>query len=129
MRAVEVIAQLEPHLCPDCGILYGVPVNFIMVRQKDHRIFTCPNGHQRYFPSKSREEELEEELQQERQRHYQLESQNKKLNKQLDETLEQINRAKKRANAGLCPHCRRHFVNVERHIQTKHKNKLQEIPR
>lgn len=124
MEAVEVKTQLEPRYCLDCGILYGVPVGFIEERQKDHRIFTCPNGDQRYFPSKSREEELEEALQKERNKRYQLESQNKDLTKQLDGTLKQISKAKKRANVGLCPHCRRHFTNVERHIQTKHKDKI-----
>ncbi len=29
-----------------------------------------------------------------------------------------------RANKGVCPHCNRHFKNVQRHVECKHKDKI-----
>lgn len=41
--------------CPDCGVVFDVPDNFIAARQKDHRSFYCPSGHSMSY-GKSKEE-------------------------------------------------------------------------
>lgn len=52
---------LELRECPSCGVMYGRTETFTEERQKTHETFYCPNGHSRYFPSKTREEILSQE--------------------------------------------------------------------
>jgi len=83
----------------------------------------CPNGHPQVF-CKPEVPELQAKL---REANQQVESLHYQLNGALDnlaESKKELRKTKHRANAGLCPHCRRHFVNVERHIHTKHPDKL-----
>lgn len=35
-------------------------------------------------------------------------------------------RLRKRIEHGVCPHCKRHFENVERHVKSKHPKELAE---
>jgi len=42
-----------------CGLTWAAPEKWFRERQKNHKIFYCPNGCQRYFPDESDEERLE----------------------------------------------------------------------
>lgn len=113
-KIIQQTIALELRECPTCGVTYGVTELFIAEHLKNHVTFYCPNGHARYFPSQSREEILAEENQH-------LKQKVREINQQSNDLLQELGRVKKRANAGVCPQCRRHFVNVQRHIESKHK--------
>ncbi|MCK5235902.1 MAG: hypothetical protein KAR06_02865 [Deltaproteobacteria bacterium] len=121
---VQIGIQLEEETCITCGIVFAIPEGFRRALKTSHKPFFCPSGHEMYYPGKTEAEKLRKELTEEQKRADELRAENYRLGRQRDGALETITRMKKRANAGVCPHCRRHFVNVEKHIHTKHKDKL-----
>jgi len=75
-----------------------------------------PNGHGQVYLGQPVCERLTE-----------VQSKNLLLRQQLDQAEadaarkgKQVASLKRRAKNGLCPCCRRHFMNVQRHISTKH---------
>ncbi len=84
-----------------------------------HASFYCPLGHARHYPAKNDAELLTDEQRKVRE-----------LKAHQDELLlvvgvqkrEIANQKRKlaRVEKGVCPECRRHCVNVERHMQNKH---------
>ena len=122
--AVKIATELEEEVCITCGIVFAIPENYKRRLQETHKTFYCPNGHNMYFPAETEAEKLQRLLKQAGEKNDQLNAETYQLNRQLNGALAEISKMKKRANAGLCPHCHRHFANVERHIQSKHKDKV-----
>lgn len=80
----------------------------------------CPLGHG-HVPAGKGEAQLE------RERRERAEARAQAIQDQLDSEKRshaaskgQLTKAKKRVGNGVCPCCNRHFVNVERHMATKH---------
>jgi len=48
---------------------------------------------------------------------------NRRLRDDILDKTKELKTIKKRIHAGVCPHCNRHFQNVERHMKTKHNEK------
>lgn len=107
---------LETTTCITCGVTYAMPADLFDYHRRHGNTHYCPNGHPQCFvdPEVPR---LERQL---REANYEIE----RVSYQLGGTLDKLNKLRKRANAGVCPHCHRHFANVERHIQCKHKDKV-----
>jgi len=124
MEQVIIKTSLVTHTCLTCGIQYAIPDDYDQELRKNHREFYCPRGHAQYYPSETEEERLRKALLKEQKKRKEYQEEYTKLNRQLNDTLEQYGKLKKRVNAGVCPYCRRHFANVEQHIQSKHKDKL-----
>lgn len=88
--------------------------------------FYCPFGHEQGYYGKNTTEKLKDELEALR-----LEKQKERElleNKWLDEMNEKLKLQKqlKRVHKGTCPCCNRSFVNLKRHMETKHpENKTQ----
>lgn len=122
---IRIATELEEEVCITCGIVFAIPVNYKGQLRETHKGFYCPNGHNMYFPAETKEEKLRRQLQEERRQRKDVQEENIKLSQKLDGALDKISQMKKRANAGLCPYCRRHFANVERHIHNKHKDKIE----
>jgi phosphoglycerate-specific signal transduction histidine kinase len=99
--------------CCNCGVLFALTNSLRQGLLETHRTFYCPNGHPQSYISKTEAEKLREQL---------IETQNKltQTETQLNGALSQISKTKKRIMNGVCPECHRHFVNVERHMHTKH---------
>lgn len=113
---VTTEVTMETTTCITCGVIYAMPAYLFDYHRKHGYTHYCPNGHPQCF--------IEPEIPKLKGK---LEAANCKINQleyQLNGALDNLRRAQKRANAGLCPHCRRHFANLERHIQCKHKDKL-----
>jgi ribosomal protein L37AE/L43A len=100
--------NLESTTCW-CGISFAIPANLYRHLQDVGGDVFCPKGHSGSYG----------------------ETENAKLRKQVAEiefqkrqVLEdngRLERKLKRVENGCCPHCQRHFKNLARHIQTKHK--------
>lgn len=110
LAAVEFAVEFQECTCSECGIVYFVPDNYQSKRRKDHKTFYCPNGHNQYYPQESEAEKykrkaevLADQVRMER------------------EQREKAERKLRRVQKGTCPQCNRHFVNVERHMKSKHK--------
>lgn len=112
----EVVFYIEE--CCNCGVLFGMTQEFHDQRYKDgeSRNFYCPNGHSQCYAKKSdarlrkdaekKAEEARLALQAERD--------------QREAAERELERLNKRTAGGACPHCNRTFVQLARHIKTKH---------
>ena len=121
---VQIGIVLVEETCITCGITFAVPERYQRHLKEKHEAFYCPNGHDQYYPAQTEAEELRKKLRAERVIVGDLRDENYRLEKQRDGALDTLGKLKKRVNAGVCPHCRRHFANLERHIHNKHKDKL-----
>ncbi len=118
----EVTQTFEGLVCGECGISFAVPEWWVTTRKQNHETWYCPNGHPRHYPAKSEEEILREKL---ADRDRLLTVKNTVITDLFTkvDTLEaSVKKTTKRAKQGMCPvvGCKRHFVNVNRHLQTKH---------
>lgn len=101
--------SFEEVSCYLCGCLFALESNFRKNRVNDHADFFCPNGHSQYYGGKTEADKLREELSREISRRSTAEHEKEKLDKKL-----------KRVENGVCPECNRSFLNLQRHIKTKH---------
>ena len=98
-----------------CGDLFGMTRMHLEKVEESGDWFWCPRGHRLHF--------VESDLDRQRKRAEQAEADSKRLKGELDGALDKLNATKKRANGGMCPHCRRSFKQVRRHIKSKHPDK------
>ena len=112
--------------CPKCRVLHGFPRFLYDAAKANAEIkIHCPNGHPWHY--KSREELCEDErVRRERdllrQQIAQKDDEIAAARKSASAARGQVTRLRNRAAAGMCPCCNRHFDNVQRHIESKHRN-------
>ena len=115
------IEMVQEHCC-NCHMTFWMPASFQKQcrEQKPHKQFWCPAGHPQHYVG-------ETELERERRARQQLQQQNARLHDEARDALMARNKAtaelkrhQRRAKAGLCPCCNRSFVNMQRHMKTKH---------
>lgn len=116
--------------CYKCKIEFGLPDDFHRVAQQSAESFTwyCPNGHPQVFASKPTEtdilrrerDSLKQAIAYEQDRVREAERRAELADRRVSAARGQITKIKKRAMAGICPCCGRHFTNLERHMGTKH---------
>lgn len=108
--------------CYKCGIQFG------MTRQHnreclDHpgeKSFFCPNGHSQVYTGKSEEQKLREELEREKRMSRRAECERDSMKFSLRAEKAAKTRLRNRIAKGICPCCGRTFKNVQRHIESKH---------
>jgi hypothetical protein len=123
-----VLLSGERHVvrqCATCAVWHTVPEVTYEAYSREGGFWSCPNGHQRGFRKGSDEIEREE-TRRERDR---LKQDAARLNgelaaerKRADEAERKTVQIRRRAAAGVCPCCNRTFLNVQRHMKTKHAN-------
>ena len=123
----RVTVELVVMICPTCGIVYGLTESYQDRKYKEAGSWFCPNGHGVCYPRESDEKRIAR-----------LEAEKIALNARVNSVLEQRNaaetlaksfqdrnkRLRKRVANGVCPCCNRHFVNLERHMKSKHPQKV-----
>jgi hypothetical protein len=110
---------LEILDCPSCGCLYALAKNVATDQRERGGQHYCPNGHSLSW----KENDLaraREELERERRRSASLTSQLDQERASHVATRGQLTKIRNRIAKGVCPCCRRSFVNVGRHMATKH---------
>jgi hypothetical protein len=128
--------KIEVFSCYKCGTAVALDENLYRRLQDDGDTFYCPLGHPQVFsqPRAKKIEELEKKLKEtERLRRAAVESEQwwsqraneiaadlKATSRQLSSTRGQLTRAKKRHAAGICPCCNRQFIQLARHMESKH---------
>lgn len=116
----------EDQQCCDCGIPFRVPTGYTDLRRRDGKQFFCPNGHGMTY-GESELDRFRRERDQLKQDAARLED-NIRFYREARDVADrragaargQITKLKKRAQAGICPCCNRQFVQLARHMQTKH---------
>lgn len=115
--------QLKLETCCVCGIAFGVPAYFKDKRLEDKEGFYCPNGHCQSYTVSVEERvrtEMQARLDAEKRRAEFYRNQNEMKKRELTATKGQLTKARKRIANGVCPCCSRSFVNLHRHMTTKH---------
>jgi hypothetical protein len=126
-RVVYSETVIEIRDCPECGVTYGLGLNFIESRKEDEGTWYCPNGHPRYYPKQSTEHKLREELAEQKrrtqaERDYASRERERRLvaERQRAAAKGQVTKIKNRIANGVCPCCNRTFQNVARHMASQH---------
>lgn len=124
--------ELIIEQCSRCKCLFAMPQHLYAAAQERRGPngiqFYCPNGHSlHYLEGESEADKLRRELQRAQQNVAMWEDEWKAASAEAERERRQtaaykgqVTRLKKRANAGLCPCCNRHFDNLQRHMATKH---------
>jgi len=115
--------QFEVYECARCGTPFGVSADLVSRRRTDHGDFFCPFGHANVFKGETEAERLRKLLTEAnanatRQAQRALDAE---IAEQKAETARR--KLEKRVRAGVCPCCSRSFVNLKRHMASKHPEK------
>lgn len=116
--------RLVVEECGECFVLFAFPETQQEKARADHRRgFWCPNEHKLHYTGKTEAQKLREQLERERDRAGRLASQRDQAEASLRATKGVVTRQKKqlqRVANGVCPCCNRSFVNLARHMESKH---------
>lgn len=118
--------QFTQFECVNCSVIFGLPVGFESYRRMDAKTFYCPHGHRMSWA-----ETEADKLRRERDL---LKQQNARLDEeaaaakiaaavaeaQRARAVKEATNLKRRAKNGTCPCCSRTFVELQRHMKTKH---------
>lgn len=130
MREIQFTTTIGmiTETCCSCGMAFAMTREFHAARKaKPGSSFYCPAGHGQHYTGKSKEDQLAEHLSRERQRAARLEDE-ARIEREAREHADrraaaargQVTKLKKRAAAGVCPCCNRHFSDMARHMAQKH---------
>ncbi len=126
---MTTVAELKmaTEVCCTCGMAFAMPLDYQTRRKNDHDWFYCPAGHAQHYNVKSDVEKLHDKLAQAAKDREYLEAELKSRTWERDYLQGsaraykgQVTMLKKRAAAGVCPCCNRHFTALERHMAEKH---------
>jgi hypothetical protein len=136
ITTLQIGVELELVTCSECGVSFGLPTTWLTGRRSDHKTWYCPNGHTRYFPGKTKEEELRDELERvrkiaemERKTAAQLHADKQRLRRQVSAQKGVATRLRNKAIAGVCAFCAHEFTDVAEHVKAEHPGEaLEEDP-
>ena len=131
------MTELVKEICcwKECKVAFGLEAGMQAQLRRNGAWFYCPNGHQQqYTQGKTAEQKLREELEAERLARQRAEQNSAMWQDDAREAREEAEHQRRRANgykghatkitkrakAGICPCCNRHFVQLERHMASKH---------
>jgi len=136
-RAVVNLSKdvsLVAETCATCGIDYAVPDWVQQQRRRDGAGLYCPMGHASVY-SPSEVAQLRHELDAIQLRLAQADDQRmaaqrdaQAAREQLAAATGQMDKLKRRVGNGVCPCCKRSFVHLQRHMNTKHPNYAGDTP-
>ena len=134
-KTLVVELDLVTEECCNCGIVFAMPRDFEQrMRAAPGTWFYCPAGHGQAYQGKSEADKLRAQLAEERRQRERAEQRVAEWADDAREARERAEHERRRANgfkgvaakmtkrfkAGVCPCCNRHFVELQRHMSTKH---------
>jgi Zn-finger nucleic acid-binding protein len=128
-QVIYLNATLETLTCwarEGCGVHFAVPLQFKQSCAQHGSTFYCPRGHALSF-GEGEVDKLKKQLEAETKRKEwaQTEARNARDRAEKAELSHRLIKGKAKAlreriKNGVCPCCKRHFTNLERHMDTKH---------
>jgi len=108
--------------CPKCWIEYGIPdaLDKRLLEARANLSVYCPNGHTWYYTGEREADALRRERDVIKQQNARLHEEARQAIQARNVAQADLRRHKTRTKAGLCPCCNRSFVNMQRHMKTKH---------
>ena len=111
---------LVTETCCNCGVLFAMTQEFIREKrdQGTSGSFYCPNGHGQHYLGKS----LKDQVAEAKRRQASAEEDARVFRTERDAAKREVNAARRRAKAALCPvpGCHRQIVQLARHMHAKH---------
>ena len=118
MSALTITETLVVETCW-CGIHHAIPRSLQRQAYDHGTAVHCPLGHT-WIVTQSKVDELEHRLTDERARVARVVAELDQERAELRTTRGQLTKARKRTAGGACPCCNRSFVQLARHMATKH---------
>ena len=122
----SVSVDLASETCCNCGVVFAMPRDLMEQLRKSGGWFYCPTGHKQHY-TESEADRLRRELAAAEKRLTAERGWSQRLSDSLEterkrhaSTKGQLTKTRNRIQNGVCPDCHRHFVNVERHMASKH---------
>jgi len=106
--------------CFTCGCLFGMTVDFKNNRNRNKDTFYCPAGHAQHYTGKSDKELRREAEARASAAEDQALAAKRELARVKRENAAETKRLAQRSRGGVCPCCDRSFVQLARHMKTKH---------
>jgi ssDNA-binding Zn-finger/Zn-ribbon topoisomerase 1 len=116
---INTEVDLEVKQCPVCYVHYAVPEMMMNRKRENGGDWYCPNGHGLAF-TKTKADKLAEELAKEKEHTQYWMNRKNEIDRELTAKKGELTKLKKRVTHGVCPCCNRSFVNLQRHMKTKH---------
>jgi len=116
-----IVTNMVTIYCYKCGIAFCVTKDFDE-KNLEHRAnnFYCPAGHQQHYIGKSDLDKMKERLRRSELETEQAEKELKATRRSRTALKSEITKTKNRIAQGACPCCNRHFMNIQRHMKSKH---------
>ena len=121
--ALAVTVDLTQIVCGECGGTYAIAERVRKQRQDHSGFWHCPYCQTSWGFSKGELQKTREELELERKRHSSTLARLNETTAELDKTQKAAKRVRTRVQKGVCPCCNRTFINLGRHMATKHPEK------
>ena len=122
----DITVTLVVMDCAQCGVVFAISDRLNTSRKESGESFYCPNGHGMTY-GKSVADRLRDQLSAaERDREWfrtaerETREERDRVRASLAATKGVVTKMRKRAIAGSCQFCHRHFSNVERHVASRH---------
>ena len=116
---VRQSAKVELVPCGACQSWVALTAKQLDELKSTHNTFYCPLGHPRAYNDKNYAELLKDEQRKVNEMKIRQDELLLLVSGQKREIADQA-RKLNRVEKGACPECKRHFVNVERHMANKH---------
>ncbi len=124
--SMNEFVRLETMVCGECGVTWAMPASLRSARMSDGKTFYCPNGHGRVF-RETEEDRLRRALDAERRAHARELELLSAARKEADHNAIEWRKSKtrlrnlrERVKHGVCPCCKRSFVQLARHMEMMH---------
>lgn len=129
------MAEFVETECAKCHERFGLLAKTDELLRRTGQGFNCPWGHALHYPLGPSEEtklrrerdrlkqqmaRKDDEIAQERGWRHEAEAAAKGAERRVSAARGQITKLKKRAAAGVCPCCNRHFQELQAHMATEH---------
>ncbi|KKM54229.1 hypothetical protein LCGC14_1553590 [marine sediment metagenome] len=106
--------------CYLCGVAFGMTDAMYRERIRDHKDFWCPNGHRQCFLGETEETRLRRQRDLARASQVRARRERDSARRSAAAQKGQVTRIKRRVARGICPCCRRSFVDLKRHMEGQH---------
>jgi hypothetical protein len=111
---IQQAVDFHVEECCNCGVVFAMTEQFYSKRYENKGTsFYCPNGHGQHYVGQTDKQLLVEAERRAAQT----------IQAERDQRLaaeRELKRIRDRARGGVCPCCNRSFVQLNRHIKTKH---------
>lgn len=118
--ALAVSVSLEQFVCGECGGTYAIAERVVAQKREKGGYWHCPYCQCSWGYHESELQKAQKALAAEKDRHTATLSRLNVAAAERDQLAKKHARLQKRIEKGVCPCCNRTFLNLQKHMATKH---------